>query len=906
MTVSTEVDHNDYTGNGVTTSFPYTFRIFKKSDLTVQVADLNENITVLTLDTDYSVTGAGTYSGGNVVLMSPLANGWQISISRDLPVTQETDLRNQGKFFAEVHEDAFDKLTMLIQQCFSFLRLALRKPSFIANYYDALNNRIRNLRDPSQAQDAATKNYVDGQIVDNTNAWKAGDAVLDNKIDANFARTLRVPDVSVDMLPSAMYRKGKVHTYDAATGQPLLIDAGQLSVGDILNLSSSDGFKYIGKCKSVASLRTIEPTISGQSIILERAVIGGPLLNVIMTHNPAASDAVDDGYSRFVTAGGAVWDADISFGHNVFLAGYSDELNNLADCLNMIIQDKVNKVISRGYVVGGVDAEIRIPPNPNAENATVFYMNKKSVKIPSFLKVHSAPGAIYDYSDFTTGVGIIGSNEFEGLTNSLMFLDNGGGWGTGAGASNSHNTGGFIGNGCLIKGPNTTSNPNATTYPGVRWGNVTYPSGNYAHFRDTTFFDARVSGWGSGFRPGAVDTYLMDVVACHFTNNTYGIDTYTAWSGSTPQWANSGEKISFRGCLIGNNRSHAVYLDNRGDFFYFDMCSIDYNGGDVFHCSPTNLGEVNYINGHIEGNSGLILNCPTRTTNDGENNVKIRGAKIYPNKSTNDKYGGVRDIVFGTTIRTILELDSCNIFCRAPYVNGAYPTWKSYNPANLARIIIKYPGSGQTYRFLPSYDGAYGYRINDKLLFSGTENENVPTSRTGDFWCIKSGGASCVYGGAGDADSDGVIPIKITLNSPTDTVQLLFSRQITPERGTQHIHGFCSIKAAAFAGALNVSAIARTIASVTRTVTAAPGPVTETENLYGVNQSISQDILTSLANPTISITKDDYMGTRPLAVQLIGGNYSYLGFLFTGGTGTFYVKLPVWANLDSHPTIGYQ
>ncbi|MFO4607987.1 hypothetical protein [Klebsiella quasipneumoniae] len=678
--------------------------------------------------------------------------------------------------------------------------------------------------------------------------------------------------------------------------------------GDTLrqNLASNDGLKWIGKCKSVQALRTIEPTISGQSIILERAVVGGPLLNVIITHNPAPSDAVDDGYSRFVTAGGAVWDADISFGHNVFLAGYSDALNNLADCLNMIIQDKVNKVISRGYVVGGVDAEIRIPPNPNAENATVFYMNKKSVKIPSFLKVHSAPGAIYDYSDFTTGVGIIGSNEFEGLTNSLMFLDNGGGWGTGAGASNSHNTGGFIGNGCLIKGPNTTSNPNATTYPGVRWGNVTYPSGNYAHFRDTTFSDARVSGWGSGFRPGSVDTYLMDVVACHFTNNTYGIDTYTAWSGSTPQWANSGEKMSFRGCLIGNNRSHAVYLDNRGDFFYFDMCSIDYNGGDVFHCSPTNLGEVNYINGHIEGNSGLILNCPTRTTNDGENNVKIRGAKIYPNKSTNDKYGGVRDIVFGTTIRTILELDSCNIFCRAPYVNGAYPTWKGYNPANLARLIIKYPGSGQTYRFLPSYDGTYGYRINNTLLFSGTENENVPTSRTGDFWCIKSGGASCVYGGAGDADSDGVIPIKITLNSPTDTVQLLFSRQITPERGTQHIHGFCSIKAAAFAGALNVSAIARTIASVTRTVTAAPGPVTETENLYGVNQSISQDILTSLANPTISITKDDYMGTRPLAVQLIGGNYSYLGFLFTGGVGTFYVKLPVWANLDSHPTIGYQ
>ncbi len=96
MTVSTEVDHNEYTGNGVTTSFPYTFRIFKKSDLVVQVSDLNGNVTKLVLDAGYTVTGAGTYSGGAVVLPSPLAAGWRITIERVLDVVQETDLRNQG------------------------------------------------------------------------------------------------------------------------------------------------------------------------------------------------------------------------------------------------------------------------------------------------------------------------------------------------------------------------------------------------------------------------------------------------------------------------------------------------------------------------------------------------------------------------------------------------------------------------------------------------------------------------------------------------------------------------------------------------------------------------------------------------------------------------------------------
>lgn len=223
MTVSTQVSRNEYTGNGATTQYDFTFRILDKSHLLVQTLDDAENITTLTLGSNYSVTGVNRYNGGKVVLTSALPAGYKISIERKTPVTQETSIRNQGGFFPEMHEDAFDKLTMLVQQAYGWWSgLSLRKPSWLANYYDALNNRIRNLRDPSQAQDAATKGYAD-------NLYQ--DAISHS--DSNFKRTLRSPDPEIEMLPGVAGRKNKILAFNDQ-GNPISVLPESGSAADVM------------------------------------------------------------------------------------------------------------------------------------------------------------------------------------------------------------------------------------------------------------------------------------------------------------------------------------------------------------------------------------------------------------------------------------------------------------------------------------------------------------------------------------------------------------------------------------------------------------------------------------------------------------------------------------------------
>lgn len=118
MTVTSQTSTATFLGNGVAQAFPLPFRFFANSHIFAYFIDTTTGAsTPMALGTDYTLTGAGEPEAIGVLTTTvPLANGRGMYVERVMPQTQETDIVNQGEFFASTHEDVFDRLTMLIQQ----------------------------------------------------------------------------------------------------------------------------------------------------------------------------------------------------------------------------------------------------------------------------------------------------------------------------------------------------------------------------------------------------------------------------------------------------------------------------------------------------------------------------------------------------------------------------------------------------------------------------------------------------------------------------------------------------------------------------------------------------------------------------------------------------------------------
>lgn len=132
MTVSSAINRVQYTGNGNTDEYAFTFKIFDEAELLVTVLDTDDVEETLVLNTDYTVDDVGESAGGTITLVDGnLTSGYIITIRRRRELTQTADFRNLGDFHAGTHEDTMDKLVMNDQQQQDEINRSLKLPESV-------------------------------------------------------------------------------------------------------------------------------------------------------------------------------------------------------------------------------------------------------------------------------------------------------------------------------------------------------------------------------------------------------------------------------------------------------------------------------------------------------------------------------------------------------------------------------------------------------------------------------------------------------------------------------------------------------------------------------------------------------------------------------------------------------
>lgn len=124
MTVETPLSRQQYNTNGTVGPWTVSFPFLANEDLAVIYTDVDGTALTLTLDSEYTVTGAGGTSG-TVTTTTAFPPGGTITVLRDMEALQQDDYVEGDDLPAETLERGLDRLTMLIQQALEVMARAL-------------------------------------------------------------------------------------------------------------------------------------------------------------------------------------------------------------------------------------------------------------------------------------------------------------------------------------------------------------------------------------------------------------------------------------------------------------------------------------------------------------------------------------------------------------------------------------------------------------------------------------------------------------------------------------------------------------------------------------------------------------------------------------------------------------
>lgn len=303
--------------DGIETDFDFDFSVFDDTDVVVALVDPDTLVaTAQTLGVDYTVTLNTSTVGGTVVFGTAPADGQLVSIRRDIPTTQGTDIPSGGLFRESQIENALDKAILLIQQLEeSISRALLQNPYTTALGLELPAPEAGTVLGWNDAEDAfENKTLVDLAAVALASQAQA-EAGVNNTVYMSALRTKQ----AIDALVPAIVASEKVRVGTGAiVSNELDINA---ALYDVVNVAVDDDFTLNiptgGQAGQRVSVRLTQDASGDHALTLHESFL-------------IASELVDDGVVLSTAAGsidkiglycvdGTVWEVE-AFGSDYAVA----------------------------------------------------------------------------------------------------------------------------------------------------------------------------------------------------------------------------------------------------------------------------------------------------------------------------------------------------------------------------------------------------------------------------------------------------------------------------------------------------------------------------------------------------------------------------------------------------------
>jgi hypothetical protein len=186
MTVPKIDPVNNYAGNGSTTTFDFDFLIESSSELLVQHTNNLGVQTTLVYDTDYTINTIGNENGSYITFpkagstYSTLESDEILSITPNLDIKQEKEIRNSGKLNLDVMEWCLDYITRILQVHSRKIERSVKIQEGSSQTSDELVEALQQAQVNASASATAAATSASNSATSASNAEQSKDDILED------------------------------------------------------------------------------------------------------------------------------------------------------------------------------------------------------------------------------------------------------------------------------------------------------------------------------------------------------------------------------------------------------------------------------------------------------------------------------------------------------------------------------------------------------------------------------------------------------------------------------------------------------------------------------------------------------------------------------------------------------